>query len=719
MPVILRKYREDFAYAAVLVGLVLLFMGLLLAQTPYYFWTDDFQSYFLPVLKEISDSLYAGEVPLLSRRSLMGGAFLGEYQPSIFNLPLIATVVVLFATPLPLIGIATALIFLHLCLLGLGAYVLARQRQLKPIFCLFCAVVAVFSVWGIQFDAKSWVAGLFSFAYLPWAWWAMEINGARSLRVTVIGIAVYSVLSLGWPFSNFALIVLTLTIVLSKLRSSPLRSTCLPICLGWLAGFLLAAPAWLPFLEHFFSTSRFVYSQARFSNSWSVPLEAYLGMILPSRMCHWLTFDTFRMYGSQLLFCGWPPIIALVIALRQPGFLRRNLNLFALLILSAVLASAPGFSVVRWPFRWLPLFHLAMGVLGAEALSQVLGRTSQTNSSAWGSFYPDRNLGTVGLCLFAVVGSTAYLGNIEADVKLTMYLGVLAMAWLGDGFLSSSHWRAALAIGITFCSLLLVHGRFPEIVPTWTFTDRLRSHEPLQKNRRYFSWFSHEDLFEHMRQPNPDAGSLLRPGNTAMFANLDFLNGYSPLGHAGVSRHFELGWVGFIEPHTLDRLLEEWRHTDALLKKLAVDGLVVSKAYGRFVPRLPSEWQKVFENSEAAVFHRLGNLQPRVASDNPLVAIQSIHEERLHTSAEVENRSGEAASVYFSRLAIPGYTATYNGKPLSVHTEDLLVPAVRIPAHSKGKLLLVYFPRSLFWGLILSGLGVLLLFGYRACGVSD
>ena len=52
------------------------------------------------------------------------------------------------------------------------------------------------------------------------------------------------------------------------------------------------------------------------------------------------------------------------------AFVRRMKWELALLVVVLALAMLPSANVFRWSFRWLPLFHLVLALVAAEALAQ-------------------------------------------------------------------------------------------------------------------------------------------------------------------------------------------------------------------------------------------------------------------------------------------------------------------------------------------------------------
>src|SRR2546425_317630 len=112
-------------------GLPVIVLGLVLLQIDAnYFWRDDTQLYHLAGYSEAARAWHQGEWPLLSQATWQGGALAAEYLNGVFSLFLQLCGYVVFALELspPRAGAALALV--HLAVLAMGAYRLARQRGL-------------------------------------------------------------------------------------------------------------------------------------------------------------------------------------------------------------------------------------------------------------------------------------------------------------------------------------------------------------------------------------------------------------------------------------------------------------------------------------------------------------------------------------------------------------------------------------------------------------
>jgi hypothetical protein len=229
-----------------------------------------------------------------------------------------------------------------------------------------------------------------------------------------------------------------------------------------------------------------------------------------------------------------------------------------------------------------------------------------------------------------------------------------------------------------------------------------------------------ESAYRVEKKPQP-VGQLVRPGSTSMWAGLHFINGYSPILASGVAREFDFRIHGEINLHEAEYLVWNQSHSDGLLAKLGVDGLVVAWDSG-IDPALGPDWDFVTSNQEAAVYHRVGPPLERVRSVESIdsqpekkfnpAAISDVVDSRNYTTAQVNVPAGNSpALLTFSRPFFRGYQAKIGNERLRVDSYRGLFPIVEVPAGVHGKLSLTYRPPWLTVGGELSILCLCFFFG--------
>src|SRR3954468_14665284 len=152
----LRSRRADVLGAIVCAALVLLFCLILIWRDPLVFWNDDYQISILPVFADVARSWREGHLPVLSPYSWICGNLAGEYQYGTFSLFINAAVIGIWSVFTRFAYQAAALSIVHLIVLAVGGFVLARGRNLSLALAVMVALVAALNGWIICWGASDW-----------------------------------------------------------------------------------------------------------------------------------------------------------------------------------------------------------------------------------------------------------------------------------------------------------------------------------------------------------------------------------------------------------------------------------------------------------------------------------------------------------------------------------------------------------------------------------
>ena len=662
-----QRPRSDLV-SAIEAGLVVVFFCLILLwRDPLVFWNDDYELSILPVFADVARSWSQGEWPLLSPYSWVCGNLAGEYQYGTFSVFINAAVVLIWKFPLTFPQQAAALSMVHLFVLGMGGYMLARGRNLPPPLSLLVGLVAALNGWIICWGASDWFGALGAFAWLPWAWWAMEraLDPGRSRwRFLWPGPFVYLVVTGGFPYTVLMLALLAAWLGIRSLGQTHRLASLWPLLLGMALGFGLAAPSWLALLDYVHGSARAAQDGAEHFQ-WRVPFAASPAFIFPKWTVNWVDFSSRLMpHTATELACGIVPPVALsagLIILR--GTLIRRISWeLGLLLVTLILCVLPTAGLFRWSFRWLPLVHLVLALCAAESL-QLLGSSRMPFARGWA----------------------------PASVSFAALLGTYF--WIPPN-----------------CG-----------VPKYNLAQELTQPAPLDPQRLYLSIYpAPEHAYRVEEHPAP-FGLTIRPGSTSMFGGVRFVNGYSPIRPSGVAREFAAAIHGEIHPDVADLTLYSQSGSDGLLALLGVDGIIVAREVSTN-PYPASEWQLAVTTDEGRVFHRREGLLARVRS---LAALESRPNEQFsvaEVSGVVEKRNrvetdvsvpGEGpALLAISRPFFNGYRARLGDRELAVTSYRGLIPIIEVPAGSKGRLTMVYRPWWLVTGGVVAGLSLVVLLGF-------
>ena len=711
-----RRTREDLSGALAAGVTVLLFCLLLLRHDAHFFWYDDYQISILPVFTDIARSWSEGNWPLLSPYSWSCGNLAGEFQYGTFSVFVNAAVVGIWKFRLDFAQQAAALSIVHLFVLAMGGYILARGRQLSPPLALMVAIVAALNGWMICWGASNWFGALAAFTWLPWAWWALE----RALRrdgmhwdALLAGVFIYLLIAGGFPYTVLMLALVTAWLALRALATTRDWSAPIRLGAGWLFGLGLSAPAWIALLDYAAGSRRAV--EVFLPREWTVPFSALPGLILPSWTVRWSMFgEVVEPHVAIELACGLVPMVILLaaVALRGGGavFAKTGWEL-GLLAVVLVVCMMPSAGMFRFSFRSLALFHLVLALAAAEAFR--VWSANRAGRAGWG--FANVAGGAVGAIAvtWAAAATFGYRAP-EYGPPLALIFAMLAVVWWfaeaqrrGEG--DTDGW--ALPV-VTFIALLTTYLALPahSAVARFAFERNLNDAAPLDPTRRYLSLYLSPPLHYRGDQTGGWYGAVTRPGSTSMFAGLHLINGYSPVGPAGITRLLDFGTHGHINPPRIAEVVLPEAGPNGLLAKLGIDGIIVARDVTLPSP-LPANWRSAYSAWEGEVWHRdVALAHVRALPDDQFgdATVNMSENSRQRVVAEITPfETSRPVLLVFSRAYFPGYRATLNGKRLPVTSLEGLAPTIEVPAGESGRIELIYRPRAVTLGGAIAAISIL------------
>jgi hypothetical protein len=742
---------------------------LLLANGREWFWQDDFQCAGLPAYLEVGKAWTRGEVPLLSRSVWNGGALAGELQYGVFSAFLTGCNLILAGVQAAPLTAAFALAVVHLLVLATGAYCLARRRGLPPNHATLAALALALSGYVVLWGTLTWFSTIASFAWLPWYWYGLELalDSRRSVGRLVPGaLALYCMVTAGWPLTVImaALVAAGLCLQVWCRRRSLLAPW--PIVATSALGLVLAAPAWLTFLEYLKSTCRSQTPWLPVQWPLTVPWKSLPALVFPILQSWWTVWGPPKPHTDLELAGGLVPTAVVFTALMSRhgrSALCRHWLLVALALVGLGMALTPGLGNFRYSFRWLPLFFLGSTLLAAHLLHALQQADSTHPCRHWLSRLP-RNAGVWALTLVGVVGGLAlgFHRTLHGSHPLLHFLVLagLCSLWAALGGPTRPMFlRAWLPVAVVVCSSLLAYARSrPHLeYQQWPWAELKQAFQQrsFSDDVRYLSCHNFWENYENSADPNKTIRKYVLPGNMPMFLGVEFVNGYTANFPRGTCEVLGLNHIGSLSGcsaagMTPPVLLERESQPGGLLATLGVDGLVLPSElapYGDVLRR--NGWHLEAASERAFVYHRnertrrtaqvvmralvtgdrddvVRSMRGRTAASEPwylLTAGDATGEvvefgqavlwggksERNSAEVEVANSDPEReALVVFQRCWVPGYRASLNGSPLAVEQFNLLMPAVRLPPGSEGTLELRYLPKPLVAGCWLAGGGLVL-----------
>jgi hypothetical protein len=711
----LTRTRSDLLGASLAGLVVTLFCLLLLRHDPQIFWFDDYQLSILPVFADVARSWSERNWPLLSPYSWVCGNLAGEFQYGTFSVFVNAAVVLIWKFQLDFTQQAAALSIVHLVPLAMGGYMLARGRAVSAPLALMVGIVTALNGWMICWGASDWFGALAAFAWLPWAWWALERAvepEARRARVLLPGIFIYLVIAGGFPYTVLMLALVTAWLAVRAIVTRGDWRATLRLGIGWLIGLGLSAPAWIALLDYAPGSRRAV--EVHPAHQWLVPFSALPGLILPSWTVEWSMFgEVVKPHAAIELACGLGIMAVLIAAvIRAPRALFAKLRWeFALLIVVLVICMLPSAGMFRFSFRSLALFHVVLALIAADAF-QLWKVNAFANRR--GSFASNLGAWAVLLVALTAIADAVFgLPSLEYGPSLWLIFAIVAVIWwLASAFHDEAtalhNWALPL---VTFVTLLASYLALPlhGAVARFGLDANLNDVAPLDSDRLYLSIYKSPP--EHYRGDHTGGwyGTITRPGSTSMFAGVHLINGYSPVGPAGISRLLDFGTHGHINPPRIDGVVLPEAGPDGLLEKLGIDGILVASDAPLPSP-LPGNWTVVYGTWEGDVWHRdvpLPHVRPLADERHAGASVKIIENSRQRVIADVTSSDpSQPVLLTFSRPYFPGYRATLDGKPLTVTSLNGLAPTVELAPGQSGRVTMVYRPRAVTLGGAICGLTI-------------
>ena len=609
---------------------------------------DDFQQQYLPGYLDMNRALREGSFPLLSLSSWFGGYLAGEYQYGVFSIAHLLIVLLVFQLGLGLSGTATTLIAIYTAILSSGAFRLGRRLGLTVPNAMMMCLAATLNGWMFYWGARTWFNAMTGCAWIPWAWWGLELSLDRRLgswRFLPGAILLYLLLTGGWPY---AILMIGLVTVWLCFRNWRLFWTgrIWPLFAAWTLGL---APG---LARH----PRAGGVQSLHRAGKRKPLDRgrsgcgacrwRLSAARSFRRCrpYWNAFGDRCLRDSCELFCGLAPCVALLAALvrwRMP-FIREYRWELGLLVVVAILCNYGTGGPFRWAFRWLPLFHLVLGLLGGFAL--------QRWSTAWKPMTPmpsgcggpraRQNCRLVrqprGVVVFACrrddglcLGHVAVARCVMYVVLTGLALFALSLAWLfADRRLSAdSPVRVWIPVAFTALALIVGNYRSAHSVPAWQLSDSIREPGPIRQGENLSG---DAELGQDIMERNASAKDrpMRQHGDVLGRVVRQRLQSH---GHRALCRVIRAcSGPAFTTLPQGETLLKNHLAAGHLLSQMGVDGLVLGPNFARYAELVKqSGWNPVRQLPLGTVFHRPGPPIPRVRSLTDLVLVKPDNQERV------------------------------------------------------------------------------------------
>ncbi|MEU0543665.1 hypothetical protein ABZ319_27725 [Nocardia sp. NPDC005978] len=686
------------------LGVIAGYLAVLLAD-PRHFYTDDTEAQYAPMWQLLGAELREGRFPALVPWEWMAGNYSLE-EAAIYNPPQL--LVYLLAPSMDNLAVyATVVKLVFAIIAALGVFRICLAYGAKPAWGAVAGVAFPLSGWFLFFDQASWFTSQTGTAWLLHAWASAVLYArGRGGPIPVFGF-LWLALTIQYVFPAVEAGLMMLAVIAGEYIYQQHWAVVRRLVLVSGCAALAALVANLPLLLSSQVTWR---GDARIRNEpfltvpWSESLNASLPSTTPAFHAWWGYVQPLPM-----VYIAWFLIPALAFidwkAARHSAREFSGMALFAGGML--MWTAGPGaVGPLRWPARVLPMVAIGLLVLVCVLLSRH------------GDFGSSRRRAIAGLALTGVLFIRSF--SAAPELVLRHLLAVATVVGVGAGVLWLARHR-----GPALASALIIVAMFPiAFAQVKAAPSTPMSYNFPERRSTMTDAFPH---FPGLTLQLADR-ALLRPedksverawgslaiGSYAKNLGQQYVNGYTPVGHAAFSDVLCIAWDGSTCGDAYRRVFTAEPSTGRTIADLMkVDRVVLHSAQypGIDATAAPEGWKWVEQPGHEEyirVLEREGGLASIVngaIADTRGVSAVTTMVDGVSTRARVSSADG--GRIVFSRLAWPGYRVTLNGRELE-HTEVAKTfLAVDIPAGtSNADLEVSWMPPGWEISLAAAGIGV-------------
>lgn len=684
-----------------------------------FFAIDDAQNEYFPKFYDIGRMLRAGVWPAISDHIWLGNNYQVEFQYGIFN-PVQIFLCWLLPAFNSLRDASTVFAVIYLSIAAAGMYRLGDAFGLRPQLAAIGALFAATDVVLLYVYAASWLPGMYSFAWFPWAAAALWRNIKHPPNVlSLIGLvtSTYLLLTAGWPQAIVAFALYGVCAILVFIRSVGVGALprLAPTIVAAMSGVLLALPAVMEMVATHNLTAR----PTGLHNAGGFLVPGLRQLLIPhlaafTDLMNW--FGGFREMPVPLGYAGYF-LLAIVLLMRpkQPGRPRDPEFLLVALAAGAFLIMSLGPSQLgplRYPVRFVPYFHCFL-LLGALLFAQRGAYAGGLRR--WSFFLLVATIGSLVVVTQAAESWSWSRARFLLHTTLLLVGGAVVFISLMRKPESRGAFAAVLVFGIG--TQAVIHFSVSSLAPSHL------SDPGVPDDLRKLDVSGRVDL--------PGYALLLAPSfpkrtlfdlNSAqgLLWEMKTINGYSALGgHSGFNRIFlhRTPHGGFEPKETVEALYEQSAGLPITLPTLlGIRAIVLPHNIDQnnnirskllqlgFVERRRLEGGTVWRNERLQHDCGVPNALSGDVRVNP--AAGSSCGRVIQAGVSTGTQGGV---VVLPRLYWPGYRASVNGTPVAVGAWRGLLVQVTIPPHTTGTLEISYRASTHTMALVSAGLGLLLL----------
>lgn len=681
------------------LGVIAGYAAVLLAD-PRHFYTDDTEAQYAPMWVMLGTELREGRFPALVPWEWMAGNYSLE-EAGLYNPPQL--LVHFLAPSMDNIALYATLVKLVFSIIaGLGVYRICLAYGARAPWSALAGVAFPLSGWFLFFDQASWMTSHTATAWLVNAWASAVLYARGRSGPIPVFVFLYLTLTVQYAFPAVLAALVIVSVAAGEYLHQRDVKPALRLLLAAGCAALAALAANLPGILSSQVTWRGnakIHNDPFLTVPWSESLNASLPSTTPAFTAWWG-----HVQPLPMVYIAWFLVPALAfVAWRAAADSVRAFSGIAFFAVAMLMWTAgPGaIGPLRWPARVLPMLAVALLVLVCVLLSH------------YGTFASARRRTLAAATLIGLL----FIRSFSAAPQLILrhLLAVAAVAALGAAAVWLARTRgaaAACALGIT--AMFPIAYVQVESAPTTPLSYNFpTSRSAMTAAFPDFDGRTLQLADRALLRPEDEtlagAWGSLAIGNYAKNLGLDYVHGYTPIGHAAFAGLLCMAWDGSTCPDAYRRAFETEVTTGRpIVDLMKVDRVVLHTAQYPDTDGLaaPAGWEwvdypgheryiRVLERLDGPASTRGG----MIADADSVLAIAGANN-TFGSSARIT--SPEGGRIVLSRLNWPGHRITLNGKELPLTTVAKTFLAVDIPANTaNAELVLSWRPPG--WELSIAG----------------
>ncbi|NKX88688.1 hypothetical protein [Nocardia coubleae] len=686
---------------AVLAGYIAVLLG-----DARHFYTDDTEAQYVPMWQLLGAELRAGRFPAMVPWEWMAGNYSLE-EAGLYN-PAQLLVYLLAPSFDNLAGYATAVKFVFSAIAALGVFRICLAYGARAPWAALAGVAFPFSGWFLFFDEASWFTSQTGTAWLVHAWASAVLYARKRSGPIPLFVFLYLALTIQYVFPAVEAALMIVAVAageyLYQRKWVPVLRMLTAAGLAALASLIANLPLLLSSQATWRGDVSTIHNDPFLTVPWSESLNASLPSTVPAFTAWWG-----HVQPLPMVYIAWFVVPALAFidwkAAAKAASEWSGIALFG--VATLMWTAGPGaIGPLRWPARVLPMLAIAVLVLVCVLLSR------------YGAFASSRRRYAAAGALIGLLFIRSFSAAPELLVRHV--LAVVAVVAMGAGALWLARHRgvAAAATAMIAATMPIAFAQVaaaPETPLSYGFPER-RS-EMLAAfpdfGGRTLQLADRIAVRDEERTLAGTYGSIAL-GSYAKNMGLQYVNGYTPVGHAAFAGLLCMAWDGGTCPDAYRRVFAVEPSTDTpIVDLMRLDRVVLQRAQYPDAGEKPAPpgWAFVRYPGHEHQIWVLERVNP-LPSPGDMIAHESGVHATVMPEAGLTNRatvsSGTGGRIVFSRLAWPGYTATLGPSEIPTRAVAGTFLAVDIPPGThNAELTITWRPPGLSISLTAALLAVL------------